>query len=82
MDGARIYAENAIRQKNQALNFLKMASRIDAVCQRVQTAVSMQHVRYLCVLSKLVLLSLIALFGGDSTFISPVQRSIRRSPHQ
>ena len=40
-DGARIYAENAIREKNQALNFLRLASRIDAVAQRVNTACKM-----------------------------------------
>ncbi|XP_066914702.1 charged multivesicular body protein 1B2-like [Clytia hemisphaerica] len=44
VDGARIYAENAIRQKNQALHFLKLSSRVDAVSQRVQTAVTMKQV--------------------------------------
>merc|ERR1712062_149734 len=44
MEGARIHAENAIRQKNQALNFLRLSSRVDAVASRVQTAVSMQRV--------------------------------------
>ena len=28
MDGARIYAENAIRNKNQALNFLRISGRV------------------------------------------------------
>ncbi len=37
-EGARIYAENAIRHKNQSLNYLRMSSRIDAVSARVQTA--------------------------------------------
>lgn len=41
MDGAKIYAQNPIRQKNQALNYLKLSSRIDAVAARVQTAVQM-----------------------------------------
>jgi charged multivesicular body protein 1 len=41
METAKIYANNAIREKNQALNFLRLSSRIDAVSQRVQTAVSM-----------------------------------------
>ena len=50
MEGARIYAENAIRQKSQSLNYLRMASRIDAVSQRVQTAVSMQKVAFGCAL--------------------------------
>jgi charged multivesicular body protein 1 len=59
MEGARIYAQNAIRcalkhsyvplisysrEKNQALNFLRLASRIDAVASRVETAVRMRTV--------------------------------------
>ena len=44
LEGARIHAENAIRQKNQALNYRRMSSRVDAVSQRVQTAVTMQQV--------------------------------------
>jgi charged multivesicular body protein 1 len=42
MDGARIYAETAIRDKNQSLNYLRLSSRIDAVSQRVNTAVKMK----------------------------------------
>lgn len=41
MEGAKIYASNSIRDKNQALNYLRLASRIEAVSQRVQTAISM-----------------------------------------
>jgi charged multivesicular body protein 1 len=41
MEGAKIYASNAIRQKNQALNYLRLSSRIDAVAARVETAVRM-----------------------------------------
>lgn len=44
LDGAKIYAENSIRQKNQALNYMRLSSRIDAVAQRVQTAVTMKQV--------------------------------------
>ncbi len=44
MEGAKIYAENVIRNKNQALNFRRMASRVDAVSQRVQTAVATKKV--------------------------------------
>ena len=44
MEGARIYAQNAIREKNQALNYLRLASRIDAVAARVETAVRMKSV--------------------------------------
>ncbi|XP_046918429.1 charged multivesicular body protein 1 [Dermatophagoides farinae] len=44
MEGARIHAENAIRQKNQSLNYLRMSARIDAVASRVQTAVTTKRV--------------------------------------
>ncbi|KAI8066758.1 Snf7 family [Gongronella butleri] len=44
MEGARIYAANAIRKKNEALNLLRLGSRIDAVASRVQTAVTMRKV--------------------------------------
>ena len=43
-EGARIYAENAIRKKNESLNYLRMASRVDAVASRVQTGVMMKSV--------------------------------------
>ncbi|KAG8744564.1 Vacuolar-sorting protein SNF7 [Ceratobasidium sp. 414] len=43
-DGARIYASNAIRKKNESLNLLRLASRIDAVASRVETAVTMRQV--------------------------------------
>jgi charged multivesicular body protein 1 len=44
MEGARIYAQNAIREKNQSLNFLRLGSRIDAVAARLETAIRMQDV--------------------------------------
>ncbi|XP_071505515.1 charged multivesicular body protein 1B1-like [Diadema setosum] len=44
VEGARIHAENSIRQKNQALNFLRMSARVDAVASRVQSAVAMKKV--------------------------------------
>ncbi|KAL7527866.1 hypothetical protein ACHAXR_002176 [Thalassiosira sp. AJA248-18] len=43
-EGARIYAQDAIREKNQALNCLRLASRIDAVASRLETAVRMNTV--------------------------------------
>jgi charged multivesicular body protein 1 len=43
-DIARIYAQNAIRKQNERLNLLRLASRIDAVSSRVQTAVTMRQV--------------------------------------
>lgn len=44
VEGARIHAENSIRQKNQALNYRKMSARVDAVAARVQTAVTTKQV--------------------------------------
>ena len=43
-EGARIYGQDAIREKNQALNHLKMSSRLDACCSRIETAVRMNQV--------------------------------------
>lgn len=43
-DIAKVYAQNAIRKQNEKLNLLRLASRIDAVSSRVQTAVTMQKV--------------------------------------
>ena len=44
-EGARIYAQNAIREKNQALNYLRLASRVDAVAARVNTAIQQQQLQ-------------------------------------
>jgi len=44
MDGARIYAQNAIRERNQVLNYLRLGSRIDAVAARLETAIRMRSV--------------------------------------
>jgi charged multivesicular body protein 1 len=41
---ARIHAENAIRQKNQSLNYLRMSARVDAVASRVQSALTTRKV--------------------------------------
>lgn len=41
---ARVYAENAIRKKNEGVGWLRMASRVDAVASKVQTAVTMKGV--------------------------------------
>uniref|UniRef100_A0A0X3PN77 Charged multivesicular body protein 1a n=1 Tax=Schistocephalus solidus TaxID=70667 RepID=A0A0X3PN77_SCHSO len=38
VDGARIYAENAIRKHRESINYLAMESKLDAVQARVQTA--------------------------------------------
>mmetsp|Transcript_16845 Transcript_16845/g.27041 ORF Transcript_16845/g.27041 Transcript_16845/m.27041 type:complete len:213 (+) Transcript_16845:97-735(+) len=41
---AAIHASNAIMQKNQSLNYLKMSSRIDAVSGKLGAAIKMQKV--------------------------------------
>ena len=46
MEGGRIHAENAIRQKNQALNYRRMSARVDTVAARVQTALTTKQVCY------------------------------------
>merc|ERR1719331_266887 len=43
-DGARIHAQNAIRQKTQAQNYLRLSSRVDAVSSRLESAIKMQQV--------------------------------------
>lgn len=44
VEGAQIYAENAIRKKNESLNYLRFASRVDAVSSRLQTALAMKGI--------------------------------------
>lgn len=44
LDGAKIYAQNAIRKKNESLNYLRLASRLDAVVSRLDTQAKMQSV--------------------------------------
>jgi len=41
---AQVHAENAIRKKNESLNYLRMSARIDAVSARVQTAATQKRV--------------------------------------
>jgi|TARA_B100000513_G_C11872760_1_gene176528 charged multivesicular body protein 1 len=43
-DGARIHAQNAIRNQNNAQNYLRLASRVDAVSSRLESAIKMQEV--------------------------------------
>jgi hypothetical protein len=59
MEGARIYASNAIRKKNESLNLLKLSSRIDAVASRVQTAVTMRSVNIICLMLYFLLILLL-----------------------
>lgn len=41
-EGAKIYAQNAIRKRAEALNYLRLASRLDAVVSRLDTQAKMQ----------------------------------------
>ena len=43
---ARIHAENAVRKKNESLNYLRMSGKVDAVASRVQSAVTMKGVKF------------------------------------
>lgn len=57
VDVARIHAENAIRQKSQSVNYLRMSARVDAVASRVQSALTTRNVslvRYLNTQQKLI----------------------------
>lgn len=40
----QVYAQNAIRKKSEALNYLRLASRLDAVSSRLDTQVKMSQV--------------------------------------
>jgi charged multivesicular body protein 1 len=44
IDIAKVYAQNAIRKKSEALNYLRLASRLDAVSSRLDTQVKMNQV--------------------------------------
>jgi len=44
IDGAKIYAENSIRKKSEAMNHLKLQSRMDAVVSRIDMAIKMKMV--------------------------------------
>jgi len=44
MEVAKVYAQNAIRQKNESINLLQLSSRLDAVATRLQTANKMNMV--------------------------------------
>nr|CAD7579719.1 unnamed protein product [Timema californicum] len=41
---AKIHAENSIRQRNQALNFMTMSARVEAIAAKVQDAQTMNRV--------------------------------------
>nr|CAD7199476.1 unnamed protein product [Timema douglasi] len=41
---AKIHAENSIRQRNQALNFMTMSARVESIAAKVQDAQTMSRV--------------------------------------
>lgn len=43
MDGARVHAESAIREKNQAQTYLRLSARLMAVQARIETAIRMNQ---------------------------------------
>ncbi|KAK2957304.1 putative Charged multivesicular body protein 1 [Blattamonas nauphoetae] len=43
-EGAKIYAENAIREKNMSMMYLKLASRLDGIQSRLSMTAGMQSV--------------------------------------
>jgi len=43
-EGARLYAEGAIRQRTQAMNYARLASRVDATAGKIEQAVAMNQV--------------------------------------
>lgn len=44
LERGRVFAENAIRKKNESLNYLRLAARLDAVVSRLQSAQAMRTV--------------------------------------
>ncbi len=44
VEAARIYAENAVRKKNESLNYLRMSAKVDAVASRIKSAQTMKQV--------------------------------------
>ncbi|MEW5302024.1 MAG: hypothetical protein WDW38_008653 [Sanguina aurantia] len=44
LPGAKIYGQNCIRKKNENLNYMMLASRLDAVVSRLETQAKMQMV--------------------------------------
>ena len=44
MEGAKTYAQNAIRKKSEALSYLQLASRLDAVVSRLHQQSTMANV--------------------------------------
>jgi len=56
---AQVYAENAIRKKNESLNYLRMAARVNAVQAKVQSAMTMKDVSIVLCFCSQVLMNLL-----------------------
>ena len=79
IEGAKIYAENAIRKKNESLNFLRMSSKVDAVRNKVQTAVTMKAVRtfvFLPLNSLTVLFSLLQVAKNMGQVVKALDKAV------
>lgn len=44
LERAKIYAENAIRKKNESLNYLRYAAKVDGVAARVKQGLAMKDI--------------------------------------
>ncbi|KAI3382375.1 hypothetical protein SNEBB_001751 [Seison nebaliae] len=44
IEGAKIYAENAIRKKHEYLNYLRLSARVDAVGSKVKAGMAMKSI--------------------------------------
>ena len=44
LEFAQLHAENAIRKKNESLNYLRLASRVDAVASKIKSADNIKSV--------------------------------------
>lgn len=79
IDGAKIYAQNAIRKKTEALNYLRLASRLDAVVSRLDTQAKMNAInssmsRYLIRLSYLSVLAVFFLNAQTSSKLISIRQ--------
>ncbi|XP_030945699.1 ESCRT-related protein CHMP1A-like [Quercus lobata] len=65
IDGARIYAKNAIRKRTAQMNYLRLASRLDAVVARLDTQAKIALICFKEILSMKWTLSISKRNGED-----------------
>ena len=58
LEGAKIYAENTIRKKNESLQMLQLASRIDGVASKLQSISAQRGVRGSAVFGRIAWLTM------------------------